>query len=441
MTEITGSFVSIDESNITTSKTSVQQLIDIVQADISSDSGSATRKKYQVFVSGGTNLASITSSLYQTVFDQDFTLGTSNPLFDITIGSYLDDSDPAAITVNGVSASFDANNKLTFNDNSLSMIREKVALYRQFAKDLLGDPNASFSTPHGARSTDDNANYKVIHAPIFISFRRLFTRDNIFKGSFGMKLFKTAADLKTDTRETNIDVSADIDVGDSHVTYLIDDSLVNSNLSVDPIGGEVSTLRDDTDEFVGLIYYDKGIIVLDSEKVFDESQIIRGLIDTTTVTAGGTHDQQGADSLGLGSPAFNSAISFNAGETVFENKFYPNLWVSGTIDQVIDHVCDTRFGTGTLSSIAFRNETVINSSLIFCRAAPNQLNYSSNPTAKGSDGEILPLNNNNKDNPFSFVTTVGLYDAEGFLLAVAKTSRPIEKNTETDLSIRIRLDY
>ena len=93
MTEITGSFVSIDDSNITTSKTSVQQLIDIVQADISSDAGSGTRKKYQVFVSGGTNLASITSSLYQTVFDQDFTLGTSNPLFDITIGSYLNDDD------------------------------------------------------------------------------------------------------------------------------------------------------------------------------------------------------------------------------------------------------------------------------------------------------------------------------------------------------------
>ena len=102
MTEITGSFVSIDDSNITSSKTSVQQLIDIVQADISSDSGSSTRKKYQVFVSGGTNLASITSSLYQTVFDQDFTLGTSNALFDVTIGSFLDDSNSDNITVNGV---------------------------------------------------------------------------------------------------------------------------------------------------------------------------------------------------------------------------------------------------------------------------------------------------------------------------------------------------
>ena len=437
MTEITGSFVSIDESNITTSKTSVQQLIDIVQADISSDSGSATRKKYQVFVSGGTNLASITSSLYQTVFDQDFTLGTSNPLFDITIGSYLDDSDPSSITVNGVGTSFDSNNKLVFANNSLSMMREKVALYRQFAQDLLGDPNASFSTPHGAVSSD--ASYKRIDAPIFISFRRLFTRDNIYKGSFGMKLYKSASTLKSDTRETNIDASADIDVADNFSTYLIDDSLVNSNLNVDPVGGELSTLRDNNDAFIGLIYYDKGILVLDSERVFDPDQIIRGLIDTTTYNGGSaSHAPQTAGQVIASSPAFNSAIPFNSGETVFENKFYPNLWVSGTIDQVIDHVCDTRFGTGSLSSIAFRNETVINSSLIFCRAAPSQLNYSSNPTYRNSDGTILGTDNGE---PFTFVTTVGLYDAEGFLLAVAKTSRPIEKNTQTDLSIRIRLDY
>ena len=437
MTEITGSFVSIDESNITTSKTSVQQLIDIVQADISSDSGSATRKKYQVFVSGGTNLASITSSLYQTVFDQDFTLGTSNPLFDITIGSYLDDSDPSSITVNGVGTSFDSNNKLVFANNSLSMMREKVALYRQFAQDLLGDPNASFSTPHGAVSSD--ASYKRIDAPIFISFRRLFTRDNIYKGSFGMKLYKSASTLKSDTRETNIDVSADIDVADNFSTNLIDDSLVNSNLNVDPVGGELSTLRDNNDAFIGLIYYDKGILVLDSERVFDPDQIIRGLIDTTTYNGGSaSHATQTAGQVIASSPAFNSVIPFNSGETVFENKFYPNLWVSGTIDQVIDHVCDTRFGTGSLSSIAFRNETVINSSLIFCRAAPSQLNYSSNPTYRNSDGTILGTDNGE---PFTFVTTVGLYDAEGFLLAVAKTSRPIEKNTQTDLSIRIRLDY
>ena len=43
--------------------------------------------------------------------------------------------------------------------------------------------------------------------------------------------------------------------------------------------------------------------------------------------------------------------------------------------------------------------------------------------------------------PYSFITTVGLYDAADNLLAVAKTSRPIENTHQTDLTFRIRLDF
>ena len=42
---------------------------------------------------------------------------------------------------------------------------------------------------------------------------------------------------------------------------------------------------------------------------------------------------------------------------------------------------------------------------------------------------------------FSFITTVGLYDANEELIAVAKLSRPIEKNDEKDLTMRVRLDF
>ena len=42
---------------------------------------------------------------------------------------------------------------------------------------------------------------------------------------------------------------------------------------------------------------------------------------------------------------------------------------------------------------------------------------------------------------FTFPTTIGLYDANNNLLAVAKFSRPIEKNDEKDLTVRVRLDF
>ena len=56
---------------------------------------------------------------------------------------------------------------------------------------------------------------------------------------------------------------------------------------------------------------------------------------------------------------------------------------------------------------------------------------------------VIPLKipDKNSTESFSFVTTVGLYDANEKLLAVAKLSRPVEKNDEKDLTFRVRLDF
>ena len=40
-----------------------------------------------------------------------------------------------------------------------------------------------------------------------------------------------------------------------------------------------------------------------------------------------------------------------------------------------------------------------------------------------------------------YITTVGLYNDAGELLAVAKLSRPIKKNFQTELNINVRLNY
>ena len=42
---------------------------------------------------------------------------------------------------------------------------------------------------------------------------------------------------------------------------------------------------------------------------------------------------------------------------------------------------------------------------------------------------------------FTFITTVGLYNTNNELMACGKLSRPIEKNDEKDLTIRVRLDF
>ena len=77
-----GSFKRISPEDIKVRRSTLNQLVDVIQEDVS---GSATRKKYQVFVTGGVG-PGVTSSLFQTVFDQDFSLQTANPIFDMTVG-------------------------------------------------------------------------------------------------------------------------------------------------------------------------------------------------------------------------------------------------------------------------------------------------------------------------------------------------------------------
>ena len=70
--------------------------------------------------------------------------------------------------------------------------------------------------------------------------------------------------------------------------------------------------------------------------------------------------------------------------------------------------------------------------------------YSSNPTYTDSTGRLTIYDNtlaNEVQDVFAYVTTIGLYDAQNDLVAVAKLSRPVEKNPSRDLTFRVRLDF
>ena len=81
--------------------------------------------------------------------------------------------------------------------------------------------------------------------------------------------------------------------------------------------------------------------------------------------------------------------------------------------------------------------------MIFCRATADEFNFSSNPTYTDAEGRIVCIDESQQgiQKAFSFITTVGLYDANEQLLAVSKLSRPVEKNDEKDLTMRVRLDF
>jgi len=385
-------FKEFSAEDVKTNKSYLNQLVDILGSDIS---GSSTRKQYQVFVTGGLG-PGVTSSLFQTVFDQDFTLQTANAIFDTTFGLHT-----GSEVVTYLNPTIDSNGKYLFPANSL-MMREKMDIYRLFAQNLLGDSNAIFTAVSGSTSYD-------IKEAMFICFKRLFSRDQVKRETFAIRYYSSGANLGAGQQN--------LTKASSNGSFILTD--INSSVNKEyEVGGQVSTVVDSANitNPLGLLFLDKGILVLDISRSFDQAGPISGAIDCVTNTAG---------------------IVTNFTGTL------KNLMSSGSMDDFLDHVCSTRFTGSDETSITFQNITNINSTLFFCRAGADEFNYSSNPTFTDENNRITVIDPGQEETQrtFTFVTSIGLYDSTDNLLAVAKMSRPVKKDDERDVTFKVRLDF
>ena len=94
------------------------------------------------------------------------------------------------------------------------------------------------------------------------------------------------------------------------------------------------------------------------------------------------------------------------------------------------------------SSLGFtlNSRETLSSDFVFVRARNSEFNYSENPAfISGSTGEVLF--NSFIDDPKTYITTVGLYNDNSELLAVAKLSRPLQKDFTKELLVRVKLDF
>ena len=82
----------------------------------------------------------------------------------------------------------------------------------------------------------------------------------------------------------------------------------------------------------------------------------------------------------------------------------------------------------------------VSTSHYFVRANNREFNFSNNPTfVTGSVGAFV--NSSFERDPKVYITTVGLYDDANELLAVAKTSKPVEKSFDKEIAIKVKLDF
>ena len=85
------------------------------------------------------------------------------------------------------------------------------------------------------------------------------------------------------------------------------------------------------------------------------------------------------------------------------------------------------------------SEETITSDYIFVRIKNSDFNYTTNPSMISGSGEFYYPSLVN--NPQTYITTIGMYNDNNELLAVAKLSKPLVKDFTKEALIRVKLDF
>lgn len=189
-------------------------------------------------------------------------------------------------------------------------------------------------------------------------------------------------------------VTVNIQMPGTSKVLALNDTGAASNFSVGPAGDEASLFSGSTE--VGKVYYNAGIIAFNS--------------GTFVPVAAGTQ------------PPWSGSYTLDQAA------------ISGTIDTVVDGF------RNRMNQFDFQNQTNLHSTIYFCRALNADFNYSTNPTFIDAEGRIVPTSGTDNQTR-SYITTIGLYDINDNLLAVAKTSEPIKKSPDNEVVFRVKLSY
>ena len=271
-------------------------------------------------------------------------------------------------------------------ENSDDALLPSKATYAQYKSVLLDPTDDKFSFENGSGVANDS---NSIYA---INVNRARYREKMDAGNWSLKLS-----------------------GSNGVFTFIDDSgkkfgdtlgkagrvfkVVSGSLN---LGSEneatVNTTTASNDEGYGLFYPDRGIIILNPSAI--------------------------ADTIGTVKPWGTTAVTLTGNEAV--DAEYQN---HKRLVQAIDNGSDFQ---------ARRTENV-STQHFFVRATNREFNYSNNPTYVTSTGTFAE--STFETDPRTYITTVGLLNDSNELIAVAKTSQPIEKSFDKEVLIKVKLSF
>jgi len=337
-----------------------------------------------------TNIKTFSHGMFESVYDYPYLSSSANHIFDVTFG-----------------------HSSTVSDSSKAQNSKKVNMYNQMAQVLMGyDVSGSvraFDSDGEVATQTDDTDGRMDHC-FFLNFSRLLTKDEIKKNSFRLQLHVSgvAGDAGKRWERRNLQT--------------LGDYLSATEFRTSPAGdyGLIFTASGDTPETrgpsVGLVFYQAGVAVLTSS-IFSGS----AFYSPGNSPAGGNLVPPGEGYGGAGRAGGVAHRGVNVAQT-------------GSTIEELGNAFRHR-----IHDIDFNNTIELNSSIYFCRVNHNEYNYSSNPTYVA--GSKLVVKNNVNDLPVSYITSVGLYSPDNELLAVAKLSEPLRKDPNTELTLRVRLDY
>ncbi len=135
-------------------------------------------------------------------------------------------------------------------------------------------------------------------------------------------------------------------------------------------------------------------------------------------------------------PLGGIGISFNEYSSSQAADFFTNL---GATYNLNNRIVFNMIDTATAPSFSLQSYETISSRYFFTRVKNAEFNYTTNPTVIDSNGNLLFTQL--VYNPQTFITTVGLYNNTGDLLAVAKLNKPLVKDFTKELLLRVKLDF
>lgn len=316
---------------------------------------------------------------YINVFPDSTTYANNDPYFSLSYGNFYG---------NLGSGSFD------LDTGSIKVFPSKT-VYTQYKNLLLGTSNVedqfmftSGSSANGTPSTPDDI--------YVINFSTYKMKDRIDEGVFQISF-----------------------TGSNGCFTFIDDSpFLTQKFNVyDLVSGSIFNVPSVAPSYpgVGLLYPDDGIVVLNATVL---NQIV-GL--TNIQSAGATANYTSASTQGI---IINGQ---NVPTTVNPQALFWSIQNSG-------------------QPMIVRKSEYVPSDHYFVRVKNRDFNYSNNPTYvyDGSDNIHAQGTIRWPDfitDPRTYVTSVGLYNDNNELVAVAKLSRPALKSFDNELLIKVRLDF